>query len=165
MSTLIRNRQIENDDFVYVADDAALPTTGKIIVSLARWQLERAQLSASGLTVGVAIPNTYDVNEIAKELLDGDLIGLEFPSFGDGRAYSQARILRDRFSFTGELRATGAAVVRDQMQSMARIGINAFSLRGDQNPQLCLDAIEDFSLAYQPATDRINWVMSRRRAA
>ncbi|WP_240433631.1 DUF934 domain-containing protein [Solimonas sp. K1W22B-7] len=90
------------------------------------------------------------------------LINLEFPGFADGRAYSQARILRDRHGYRGEIRASGGAVVRDQLHGMARCGINSFELRADQDPQVCLAAFEDFGLAYQPAADGALTVLRRR---
>lgn len=153
MSALIRNQAVEADDYVTLADDAPLPASGKVIVSLDRWQKEESVLRASGLAIGVGIPNTADVVSLWPTLQDRPLIAVNFPSFGDGRAYSQARVLRDRFGFKGEIRATGAAVVRDQMHNMHRSGINAFALRADQDPQVCLTAFKDFTQAYQPAAD------------
>lgn len=162
MSTLIRDRQIVADDYQLLADEAPLPAAGKVIVSLARWQQEDAALRASGLSVGVRIPNTVEITTVWADLADRPLINLEFPGFADGRAYSQARLLHDRFGYQGEIRASGAAVVRDQMHSMLRCGINSFELRADQNPQVCMGALQDFSLAYQPAADGISTVLRRR---
>lgn len=163
MSALIRDRAIAQDDYVTLADDAPLPASGQVIVSFARWQLEADALRSSGLTVGVRIPNTLDLTTGWDALRDRPLIALEFPAFGDGRAYSQARLLRDRYGYTGEIRATGKAVVRDQMHPMLRSGINAFALRDDQNPQICLDAFKDFTEAYQPAADHRRVVADLRR--
>lgn len=162
-ATLLRDRQIVADDFVTLADDAELPTNGRIVVSWERWQKEAEVLKASGLTVGVQIPNTLDLAVGAATLLDRPLIVLSFPSFGDGRAYSQARLLRDRYKFKGEVRASGAAVVRDQIHNMMRSGINSFALRADQDPAVCLQAFKDFDAAYQPAADGILSVLERRR--
>jgi uncharacterized protein (DUF934 family) len=153
MSVLIRHEQLAQDDYVNLADDAALPSTGKAIVSLARWQLEESTLRASGVVVGVRIPNTVNLTTAWSVIGDRPLIALEFPSFGDGRAYSQARLLHDRYKFKGEIRATGAAVVRDQIHNMHRSGITAFELRADQDPKVCLTAFKDFTQAYQPAAD------------
>ncbi|HEY0974258.1 MAG TPA: DUF934 domain-containing protein [Solimonas sp.] len=163
MSALIRDRVVVADDAVTLADDAPLPATGTIIVSWTRWQAEQAALRASDLRVGVQIPNTLDVEAVGAELQDRPLIVLSFPAFGDGRAYSQARLLRERHNYRGEIRASGAAVVRDQLAGMWRSGINAFALRADQDAQLCLGAFEDFSTAYQPALDDTLPVFLRRR--
>lgn len=162
MSALIRNQKIAQDDFVSLTDDAALPANGKVIVSLARWQKEESVLRNCGLSVGVSIPNTADLVTLWPALNDRPLIALEFPSFGDGRAYSQARLLHDRYQFKGEIRATGAAVVRDQLHHMRRCGINAFALRADQDAKVCLTAFKDFTQAYQPAADALKPVPALR---
>lgn len=162
MSALIRDRQIVGHDYPLLADDAPLPASGKFIVSLARWRQDGEALRAPGLEVGVRIPNTLDVTDLWAEISDRPLINLEFPGFADGRAYSQARVLRDRHGYRGEIRASGGAVVRDQLHGMARCGINSFELRPDQDPQVCLAAFEDFDLAYQPAADGALTVLRRR---
>ena len=75
--------------------------------------------------MGVRIPNDIDAEELESELPGLALIALEIPKFTDGRAYSQARTLRDHLGYTGELRATGN-VLRDQLGYLARCGVNAF---------------------------------------
>lgn len=166
MSTvLLRDGRIEADHYTALADDAALPAGGRVIVSLARWQAEQDLLLASGLVIGVRIPNTVDIASVLPEIGDRPLIALEFPSFPDGRAYSQARLLAERFRFAGELRATGKAVVRDQIGFMARCGFTSFQLRDDQDAEACLAAVREFSLAYQPAADALEPVLLRRRRA
>lgn len=158
--TLVRDRAIVPNDFVTLADDATAPTSGKVIVSLARWQKEGDALKS--LTVGVKIPNTADISQIWAQIKDRPLIVLEFPGFADGRAYSQARLLRDAQGYRDEIRAVGPAVVRDQIAGMARCGINAFELRADQKPEECLKGFADFSLAYQPAADSQPLIFRRR---
>lgn len=165
MSALIRNQQLVADDALLLADDAPLPAAGKVIVSLARWTAEADALAASGLVIGVQLPNTVDVADAWPHLKDRPLIALVFPAFGDGRAYSQARLLRQRYGYTGELRATGAAVVRDQLFGMQRCGFDSFALRADQDPALCLQAFADFSQSYQSATDARTPVLVQRRLA
>ena len=165
MSALIRNRQVVEDDCLTLADDTPLPPAGRVIVSLARWQKEADVLRATSLTVGVRIPNTADLAQAWPSLAERPLIALEFPAFPDGRAYSQARLLRDRYAYRGEIRATGAAVVRDHLFGMHRCGIDAFELRADQDPAVCLGAFRDFSLGYQPAADGQPLIFRRRDAA
>lgn len=164
MSALIRNKQLVSDDYVTLADDAVLPAGGAVIVSLARWQAEQAALEASSLRVGVKLPNTVDVDTIAAQILARPLIALDFPAFGDGRAYSQARVLRDRYQYRGEIRATGAAVVRDQIHSLYRSGVDSFALRADQDPAVCLAAFKDFDIAYQPGAEAMTPLVRRLRA-
>lgn len=162
---LIRNLSIEADDFTLLADDAALPAAGKLIVSYPRWHAEREALLASRLTIGIKIPNTVDIATVLPEIGERPLIALEFPGFADGRAYSQARLLAERFRFQGELRATGKAVARDQIGFMARCGFTSFELRDGQDPAACLAAVHEFSVPYQQAADHAQPVFLRRRAA
>jgi len=142
MSALIRDRHIVEDDYASLADDAPLPPAGKVIVSLERWSAEREALQRSGLTIGVRIPNTADLAEVWPQLSDRPLIEVQFPAFGDGRAYSQARLLRERYGFKGELRASGAAVVIDQAAQLSRCGVNAFVLRADQRAEAFVEALQ-----------------------
>ncbi len=164
-TTLLRNQRVEADDYTLLADDAPLPATGKLIVSYSRWQAERDALLASARVIGVKIPNTIDIAGVLPEIADRPLIALDFPAFPDGRAYSQARLLAERFAYKGELRATGRAVVRDQIGFMVRCGFTSFELREGQDPAACLAAIHEFSLPYQQAADRAETVFLRRRNA
>lgn len=165
MSALIRDGAIAVDDVVVLADDAPVPESGRSLISWERWQSERATLLPRAQTLGVLLPNTLDVVAHWTALAPLGLITLQFPAFADGRAYSQARLLRDRLGFKGELRATGNAVVRDQMQSLHRSGFNSFVLRADQDAAQCVAALNEFTLAYERAADDLNPVRARRRSA
>jgi uncharacterized protein (DUF934 family) len=163
-ATLIVDRHIVPNEWLSLADEAPLPATGKVIVSLKRYREQRTALDASGLSLGVRIPNTEDVGLLAAELASLPLIALEIPKFADGRAYSQARVLRQRHGFRGEIRAQGE-VLHDQLFHMARCGVNAFELRPDQDARDCLRAFAEYDLAYQQAADGVQTVWQRRRAA
>ena len=160
----IRDGRIADNDAITLAAAAALLPDGRVIVSLARWRKEREALSRAGCEVGVLIPNTEDVTVLWPELRDRPLLAVHFPKWGDGRAFSQARVLRERFGFGGELRATGD-VARDQMQFMQRCGINSFELRADQDPALCLKSLHDFDVAYQRCADQLANIWAARREA
>lgn len=164
MSRLIRNLKQSADDYQVVPDDAPIPETGNVLLALHRFTLEAGQLSDLG-RVGVRLPNTTDIEQCWPQIQGCSLIALEFPTFPDGRAYSQARILRGHFRYTGEIRATGAAVVLDQLQSMQRCGINAFELRADQDAAACASALAQPLLAYQTAADLTVPVIASRRKA
>ena len=159
----IRDGKRATRDWTVLADDAPLPSSGKVLVSLARWRKDAAALATGGLSIGVVIPNTEDVTAAWPEIKDRPVLALHWPAVGDGRAYSQARLLRERFGFKGELRATGE-VTRDLLQLMHRCGINAFELRADQDIEDCLRAFNDFSIAYQNPTGSLPNVWDVRRA-
>ena len=152
MRSVIKNRQIVEDRWQHLADDAELPA-GPVIVSLARWRRERAALLARGEPVGVRLPNTANVADLAADLPALALVALEFPKFADGRAHSQARLLRERYGYRGELRAVGD-VLRDQLFFMARNGFDAFEPRADRGLEDALEAFGEFSDSYQPAADQ-----------
>ena len=163
MSTLIHKGQIQANDYVQLGADDELGNAPAVIVGLERWQRDGETLKDGSRQVGVRLPNTAAVADIWPSIADRPLIELDFPSFADGRAYSQARLLRDRFGYAGEIRATGQAVVRDQLQSMRRVGIDSFVLRADQDVQTCLQTLGDFDLAYQRASDSLP-IVQRLRA-
>lgn len=147
---LIRDGQLAEDSFVFIADEAALPAAGGIVVSLERWNAERDALLARKDPVGIRLQSDQ-----SPELIDGDLdrfalVQLEFPQFRDGRAYSYARILRERYGYTGEVRAVGD-VLMEQLHYMQRSGFNAFELEADDPMAQYQTAMADFSVWYQPA--------------
>lgn len=152
MPSVIKHRRIVEDRWQHLADEAELPA-GPVIVSLARWQRERAILLKRGEPVGVRLPNTADVADLAADLPLLEVVALEFPKFADGRAHSQARLLRERYGYQGELRAVGD-VLRDQLFFMARNGFDAFELRADRSLEDALKAFDEFSESYQPAADQ-----------
>lgn len=91
------------------------------------------------------------------------LIAINFPKYGDGRGYSIARLLRERYGYKGELRAVGE-VARDHLHAMAQCGFDAFELRAGEDPQAALRAFGDFSEQYQ-ATAAQPAPLFRRRFA
>jgi len=161
MSKIIRNRQIADDDWTALPDDAEIPTSGRVILPLKRLQEVRDALKTTDVVAGVRLPNTADVLVLWAELKDRPLIALEFPAFGDGRAYSQARVLRERLGFKGELRAVGD-VMRDQLFFMHRVGFDVMVPRADQDLAVCLTAFKDFTIPYQGSVDLPVSVFQRR---
>lgn len=166
MSALLNSQgAVLADAYILLADDAALPDTGAVIVSLTRWQADVTVLAARSAAVAVKLANTVDVLTLDAAVLASPMLVLDFPAFGDGRAYSQARRLRDRDLYKGVIRATGAAVVADQLAMMTRCGINEFALRDDQALAVCQAALaaETKPLPYQTAQDRSSAVFAARR--
>lgn len=100
--------------------------------------------------MALTISNATSLADIKCDIHGFSTIILEFPAFKDGRAYSQARLLRERYGYTGEIRARGD-VLRDQLLFMTRCGVNAFEFAGDA--QGANAAMQEFSFAYQPAAD------------
>ncbi|MEZ5788375.1 MAG: DUF934 domain-containing protein [Xanthobacteraceae bacterium] len=141
-----------DDPFLRVADDAPVPENKPAIVSAARFLAETAELSRRGAPTGVIWPNNRSVAELAPQLNRLALVALVFPSFRDGRAYSQARLLRERYGFRGEVRATGD-VLRDQFLFLTRAGFDAFEVKKEADADAFADALARFSVVYQPGAD------------
>jgi len=92
--------------------------------------------------------NADDLTALADKIGASKVIAVNFPKFGDGRGYSIARLLRERYGYKGELRAVGV-VARDLLQQMERCGFDSFLLREGEDAQAALAAFGDFSEAYQ----------------
>jgi uncharacterized protein (DUF934 family) len=148
---------------VTVEDGVELPEGAPVIVSLKRWQAERDRLLARGTPLGVKLPNNTSPDTIKEDLQHFSLVALDFPIFRDGRSFSWARLLRQRFGFKGEIRATGN-VLRDQIFFMSRVGIDAFEVPEGFPLEAFARAMRDFSHAYQPSIDGRRTVMDLRHS-
>jgi len=143
---IIRQRAIVSDDYVEVADDAELPVSGKVIVSLARWNAHHEGLLIRFESVGVRIASDKLPKDI-HELGSLALVAIEFPRFSDGRGYSIARLLR-REAFQGEIRAVGW-VLRDNLLYMERCGIDAYDLLPGKSLESAVQAFGELDVVYQ----------------
>jgi uncharacterized protein (DUF934 family) len=144
---IIKDKQIIDDSWSYIADDAELKDAD-ISVSLTRWKKDRAQLLKSQGKKGVRIGPADAVADIADDLADIELIELDFPAFADGRLFSHAWLLRERYNYQGEIRATGH-FMRDQVFYLSRVGVNAFNLEKVEDLPVALSTLNDFSVNYQ----------------
>ena len=158
---LIKNKRIAADTWRHVDDEAPLPTDGDVIVSLARWQAEREALRGRNAPLGIRLRSDEDADAIADDLAYFDLVALEFPQFKDGRAYSTARLLRERHRYTGELRAIGE-VLYDQLAFMQRCGFDAFEYAGSLAAEKALAAFDEIDVVYQTAADEQRSAASNR---
>lgn len=145
--TLVEDIWHETDDF---ADVQTLAPLGPVIVTLNVWRQHRAAILAYDGRLGLRLAPGQTPDLVAADLHHFELVELEFAKFTDGRAYSHARLLRERHGFKGELRAVGE-VLRDQLSFMLRCGFDAFSLETDQQAEALLAAVDEFAYWYQPA--------------
>ena len=150
---VIKDGRRIDDPWVAVGRDDDLPD-GPVVVPLARWRAERAALAQRDAPLGVRLEGHESPDDIAGDLDCFALVALAFPAFTDGRPYSSARLLRDRYGFGGEIRAVGE-VLRDQLQFMARCGFDAFEIAPEANAEAWLRAMSEISVFYQPASDRL----------
>jgi uncharacterized protein (DUF934 family) len=164
--TILRNRDLVEDHWTVIEDGLGDVESagGKVIVTLARWRAQREALLAAHAAVGVLVPNTTDIEAVYAEIGDRPLLALQFPTFSDGRALSQAVVLRKRLGFRGELRAVGD-VIRDLVFWLGRCGFDSIVPRQDQSLEACRAALDELTVAYQAAADEHAPVWIRRRAA
>ncbi len=149
---LLRDGLIVADDWSYLGEDpadAAAPAA--VIIPFAQWERERDGWLARGGRLGVVLAPAQAVEGLAPDLGALGVVALEFTGPAEGRGYSQARLLRERWRFGGELRATGYVRI-DQLFFMARCGFSSFELP-EAELSSAARALATFSAAYQPATD------------
>jgi uncharacterized protein (DUF934 family) len=150
---LIRDRELSEDSWQYIEDGSPVPSEGGAIVSLERWWTEREQLSGRNAPIGVRLGVDTAADSLAVDVDRLDLSAVPFTQFKDGRGYSTARLLRERFGFTGELRAVGN-ILRDQLAFLERCGFDSFEYEGGTEAAAALKAFDEIEIVYQTATDR-----------
>lgn len=163
---IIRDRRVSESHWQHVPEgglgpDPTVGLPSAIIVALADWQRHGRELLDLGLSVGVRLAAADAVEAIAGDLDAIALVALEFESFTEGRPYTQARLLRERYCYSGEIRAVGD-VSRDRLAFMERCGINAYELRDGCDPEEAAAAFAEISDVYQPAADGRSIIPSRR---
>lgn len=147
---VIKNQQVSENTWSFVADDQPLPPQGNITVSLARWQKEQSQLQQHNGEIGIRLQPADQLDGFASGKVN--LVELNFPAFADGRLFSLARLLRDQYGYGGEIRATGNYLA-DQVFYLHRVGVDAFEFAEDKDIQVALAAVNDFSVSYQPSSN------------
>ena len=150
---LIRNGAlVPEDPWRFFAEGEALPADGAALVTAKRWATERERLIGRNAPIGVKLEAGDQANAIAADLDRFGLVAVDFPKFNDGRGYSAARLLRERYGYKGEIRAVGR-VLRDQLLLMLRCGFDGFDLADKDPVGAWAQAVGDMSVFYQPAAD------------
>ena len=149
---LLKNGKLIDDPWAHVADEVAIPASGPVIVGLKRWRAERKSLLKRNDSVGVRLQSDHTAGDVADDLEHLGFVAFAFPVFRDGRAYTNARRLRERHGYTGEIRAIGN-VLRDQYLFMLRCGFDALEVKEGETEKDWEKAVRAFSVFYQPAAD------------
>ncbi len=163
---LLKHGKFVDDPWRDVGDDATVPVVGPVIFSLARWRVERDELLTRETPLGLRLKSDQSPIEVADDIDLFNLLALEFPVFTDGRSYSNAKRLRDRYGFTGEIRAVGD-VLRDQYAFMRRCGFDAMVVKDGETEADWAAAVGAVSVVYQAASDGAEAAMffrQRRRS-
>ena len=169
MSRLIKNQRIvENTWPRLVLAEGEAPENvalgdAPLLYPLAVWQAQRTVILERAQPVGVWLDSHEGPDAIAVDLQHFAVIAVNFPKFADGRGFSTARLLRERYGYTGELRAIGD-VLQDQLYFMKRCGFDAYAVRADKDIEAALAGLNDFSESYQAAVDQPQPLFLRRTA-
>ncbi len=159
---LLKDGKTVDDVWAFVEDGHELSPGGCIIVSLGRFLSEHDQLLARNRSIGVRLAVSDDPALLARFLDQLHLIELQFPKYTDGRAFSQAQLLRRRYGYKGEIRATGQ-VLRDQLRLMIRSGFDAMII-DEANAEGVYDySAHEFSEFYQAASDTTDTIFIKRQ--
>lgn len=163
MPSLLKDGQIIADPWQRVADQAPLPSEGGAIVNAKRWLAERDRLLGVNTPIGIELDPDTDVRKLADDLSHFGVVVVRFPAFSDGRGFSQARLLRERYGYRGELRAAGH-VLREEFLHLHRCGVNAVELRDGDDAASWQRALAEVDVFYQPTGNGAPSVLRRRLA-
>ena len=159
---LLKDGRIVDNVWAFVEDGHELSPGGCIIVSLGRFLSEHDQLLARNRSIGVRLAVSDNPELLAPFLDQLHLVELQFPKYTDGRAFSQSQLLRRRFGYKGEIRATGQ-VLRDQLRLMIRSGFDAMVI-DEADAEAVFDfSAHEFSEFYQAASDATDTIFMKRQ--
>lgn len=169
MATLFVDGALEEDSWVFVDGEQTVPEEEDVVVTLTLFQEEQEELqNRSSGRLGIYLEAGEQVDEIADHLGILSLVSLDFPTYADGRAFSKARLLWDKYGFIGQIRAYGDVRI-DQISHMKRSGFNAFTVNHQPTiDQLIAGKDTGLTLYYQPGAgdvgDRVSGKAWARRA-
>ena len=168
MATIIKDKSVVADPWLRLEPGPEgglpqVPPEGDVIVPLALWQGGRDALLARPGRLGVWLKSDDEPAAIAEDLKLFGVVAVDFPKFGDGRGYSTARLLRERYGWKGELRAIGD-IFRDQLFYLSSCGFDSFVLREGEDPQEALAWFGTFSESYAASVERPVPLFRRRSA-
>jgi phosphoadenosine phosphosulfate reductase len=153
MRHILRRRETVVDSWRYLGEYAAAGDA--LIVPLAALRAERERWWHWDGRLGARLSPADRVEDLAADLPRLDLVAVEFPSPGDGRGYSQGRLLRERLKFRGELRAVGAGVRQDQAFLLARCGFDCLEPPPGVDLEAVRSALTRYDVAYQPGASLV----------
>jgi len=161
---VIKDRAVIDDDWLLIRDieDSSPIPEGDVILPFTFWQANRGQLLKTKKKHAIWIDGSIETESLLDDIEFFSVIALDFPVFKDGRSYSHARLLRERYNYQGELRAVGD-VLQDQLFFMERCGINSFQIREDKNIEQALNGFKIFSDRYQAAADDATPISKKRK--
>jgi uncharacterized protein (DUF934 family) len=161
MPQILKDTQVVSDNWILLDENADSIPNGDILLSYQQWQNFAEQLSNHSGSIGVWLEGHAEIEQIIEPLLNLPLIAINFPKFADGRGFSAARLIRERYNYSGELRAIGG-FIRDQLYLLKRCGFIAFQFSDENELSDAAESLKDFSENYQVSVDQENPLFRRR---
>jgi uncharacterized protein (DUF934 family) len=161
MPQLLKDKRVIDDTWTVLDTDSQSLPDGDILLTYNQWQTFSERLESHSGQIGVVIEGNTEIEDIIEPLLKLPLIAINFPKFADGRGFSLATLLRERYSFKGEIRAVGG-FIRDQLYLLSRCGFNAFKFSDNTDLSEAAKSLEDFSETYQVSANQEEPLFRRR---
>ncbi|WP_188151288.1 DUF934 domain-containing protein [Teredinibacter waterburyi] len=165
MPKLVKNGQLGDDTTVVVTDASmltdAVVESADFVVSLDLYNQLLSEAPEKAAKAGLLLNGDQDPASVKQLVKQVSLICIEFPVFTDGRGFSLARMIRDHFDYTGELRATGA-FIQDQLFFLKRCGFSSFVVADETKLESAIQSLNDFTDCYQAAADEPQPLYRRR---
>ena len=163
MSKVIVNREVVDNRWIRVVaneeGEVLLPSQGAVLLPYQYWLSHQAELA--GREVAVCFAPDDEPESLPVDANRFAMIACDFPAFTDGRGFSIGRLLRERYGFTGELRAVGD-VFKDTINYLSRCGFTAFEVRSDKDIVEAAKGLDDFTEFYQSSVAQPNPLFRRR---
>ncbi len=148
---IVKDNQITDDNWQHIGDDQGL-VDGNITISVCRLQQNGEELFNHKGKLGVRLVPSDTLDGIADRIAQLDLVELHFPDLADGRLFSLAWLLRNRYQYQGEIRATGN-YLPEQVFYLSRVGVNSYLPAKSEDLDVTLTNLKDFSVKYQPSVN------------
>lgn len=161
MQNLINQQSILEDIWQIVVDTESELPQGNILVEAGYWLENQTSLTGRS-DIGIYLNGDADLESFKDQLNNFDVIAVNFPAFADGRGYSLARLLKERYNYQGEIRAIGDVLI-DQLYFMKRCGFDTYLLKDGLEAEKALQYFATFSDPYQLAYD-VQTPLFRRKA-
>ncbi len=161
---IVKDGAVVEDPWVFEEGETVLGGDSPVMVTLEHWQKDRERLIGHNGPLGLLLKDDQSPADVAEDLQRFSLIALDFPAFKNGRGYSSARLLRQRYHFGGEIRAVGD-VLRDQIAFMARCGIDSFDVADDFPVDAWAEIMGEMTHVYQASSDGAETVLEKRHKA
>lgn len=159
MRRILRQHEVVADEWRFLDEDVT--DADSIVIPLAELRKDTLQWVSRPGRLGVRVSPAESIESLADVLPRLALVAIEFPNVGDGRGFSQGKLLRDRLGFKGELRAVGGGVKQDKIFLLARVGFDSFELPPTEKADEALAALRRYDVVYQPG-DPIEGIRRQR---